>query len=126
MGFGPRVGPWASPSPARVGFLKAQPNPSRKNSAQRHPYFNVRCVEIICFFLFPFLGAVDRDSPPDRMTFQLSNSKDVADCGEVFLSPRPNRPVRRFTQEDLEAGRVGFRHTGKKGFCFCQRKNSAF
>ena len=71
-------------------------------------------LPIPLFDSLPLSGATDADSPPDRITFQINNSdnNNNNDCGEIFLSSRPNRAVRRFSQADLEAGRVGFRHTG--------------
>jgi cytoskeletal protein CcmA (bactofilin family) len=54
------------------------------------------------------LTALDPDDEAKDLVFTISNAKN----GFVALVAAPARPVTRFTQADLESGRVVFRHDG--------------
>jgi cytoskeletal protein CcmA (bactofilin family) len=54
------------------------------------------------------LHAVDPDDDAKDLVFSVSNARN----GFVTLSSAPGRPASRFTQADLEAGRVSFTHDG--------------
>jgi cytoskeletal protein CcmA (bactofilin family) len=54
------------------------------------------------------LSAYDPDNAANELTFTVSKAKN----GFVTLSSDPSRAVQTFTQADLEAGRVLFRHDG--------------
>ena len=57
------------------------------------------------------LTALDPDDAAEHLTFTVSRAKN----GFVTLATDPARPVRRFTQADLERGTVLFRHDGTDG-----------
>lgn len=54
------------------------------------------------------LTAVDPDSAARDLTYTVSNARN----GVVALADAPARPVSAFSQADLEAGRIVFRHDG--------------
>jgi cytoskeletal protein CcmA (bactofilin family) len=54
------------------------------------------------------LHAVDPDDDARHLTFTVSNTRN----GFVALAGAPGKPVARFTQADLEGGRVNFMHDG--------------
>jgi hypothetical protein len=54
------------------------------------------------------LHAVDPDDDAKHLTFTVSNARN----GFVTLAGAPGRPASRFTQADLEGGRVSFTHDG--------------
>ena len=54
------------------------------------------------------LHAIDPDDEAKDLMFTVSNARN----GFVTLSGAPGRPVVKFTQADLEAGRVSFKHDG--------------
>jgi cytoskeletal protein CcmA (bactofilin family) len=54
------------------------------------------------------LHAIDPDDAAKDLTFSVSN----AQSGFVAFVDAPGRPVVRFTQADLEGGRVSFMHDG--------------
>ena len=54
------------------------------------------------------LHAVDPDDEAKDLTFTVSNARN----GFVALAGAPARPAVKFTQADLEAGRVSFKHDG--------------
>lgn len=54
------------------------------------------------------LNAFDPDDDPKDLTFTVSNAKN----GFVALSGALAKPVTRFTQADLQGGRVHFTHDG--------------
>ena len=54
------------------------------------------------------LTALDPDDAPKDLVFTVSNARN----GFVTLSGAPASPISRFTQSDLEGGRVLFRHDG--------------
>jgi len=54
------------------------------------------------------LHAVDPDDDAKDLIFTISNARN----GFVSLSSAPGRPAAKFTQADLEAGRVSFKHDG--------------
>jgi cytoskeletal protein CcmA (bactofilin family) len=54
------------------------------------------------------LHAIDPDDTARDLVFTVSNMKH----GFVTFSDTPDRPVSRFTQADLEGGRVSFMHDG--------------
>ena len=54
------------------------------------------------------LHAVDPDDEAKDLTFTVSNARN----GFVTLSSAPGRPAAKFTQADLEGGRVSFKHDG--------------
>jgi len=54
------------------------------------------------------LTALDPDDAAKDLVFTVSNARN----GFVTLSGAPAKPVSRFTQSDLEGGRVLFRHDG--------------
>lgn len=54
------------------------------------------------------LTAIDPDDDAKDLTYTVSNAAN----GFVSLSDAPTEPVETFTQADLEAGRVVFRHDG--------------
>jgi hypothetical protein len=54
------------------------------------------------------LNAVDPDDDAKDLTFTVSRATN----GFVTLSGTPARPVARFTQADLQSGRVLFMHDG--------------
>jgi cytoskeletal protein CcmA (bactofilin family) len=54
------------------------------------------------------LHAIDPDDVAKDLTFSVSNARN----GFVMFVDVPGRPVARFTQADLEGGRVSFMHDG--------------
>jgi cytoskeletal protein CcmA (bactofilin family) len=54
------------------------------------------------------LQAVDPDDDAKDLTFTVSNARN----GFITLTGAPGRPAPRFTQADLQAGRVSFAHDG--------------
>jgi cytoskeletal protein CcmA (bactofilin family) len=54
------------------------------------------------------LHAIDPDDEAKDLTFTVSNARN----GFVTLSGAAGRPVVKFTQADLEGGRVNFKHDG--------------
>jgi cytoskeletal protein CcmA (bactofilin family) len=54
------------------------------------------------------LHAIDPDDEAKDLTFTVSNARN----GFVTLSAAPGSPAAKFTQADLEAGRVSFKHDG--------------
>jgi cytoskeletal protein CcmA (bactofilin family) len=54
------------------------------------------------------LHAVDPDDEAKDLVFTVSNARN----GIVTLSSAPGRPAAKFTQADLETGRVSFKHDG--------------
>src|SRR5690606_8132334 len=54
------------------------------------------------------LNTTDVDTSSDNITYDISNVQR----GRVELSTNPGVAVTSFTQEDLDAGRVQFVHTG--------------
>ena len=54
------------------------------------------------------LHAVDPDDEAKDLTFTVSNARN----GFVTLAGSPGRPAGKFTQADLEGGRVSFMHDG--------------
>lgn len=54
------------------------------------------------------LAAVDPDDDAKNLVFTVSNAKN----GFVTLAGAPSRPVSKFTQADLQSGRVNFMHDG--------------
>jgi cytoskeletal protein CcmA (bactofilin family) len=54
------------------------------------------------------ITAIDPDDTPDNLTYTVSNAIN----GAVALATAPGQPVSRFTQADIEAGRVLFVHDG--------------
>ncbi len=54
------------------------------------------------------LHAVDPDDDAAQLTFTVSNARN----GFVTLAGAPGKPAARFTQQDLESGRVSFTHDG--------------
>jgi len=54
------------------------------------------------------LHAVDPDDEAKDLVFSVSNARN----GFVTLTGAPGRPATRFTQADLERGRVSFTHDG--------------
>jgi cytoskeletal protein CcmA (bactofilin family) len=54
------------------------------------------------------LHAVDPDDEAKDLVFTVSNARN----GFVTLSSAPGRPATKFTQADLEAGKVSFKHDG--------------
>jgi cytoskeletal protein CcmA (bactofilin family) len=54
------------------------------------------------------LHAVDPDDEAKDLVFTVSNARN----GFVTLAGAPGRPAAKFTQADLEAGRVSFAHDG--------------
>ena len=59
---------------------------------------------------------MDADTRPSNITFILTNYGNGGgggNCGVVSLTSRPTQPVSRFTQEDIDGGRVMFTHRGK-------------
>lgn len=52
--------------------------------------------------------AVDPDDADDRLVYTISNARH----GYIVLDDRSGEPVEHFTQADLSAGRVSFRHDG--------------
>jgi cytoskeletal protein CcmA (bactofilin family) len=54
------------------------------------------------------LHAVDPDDEAKDLVFTVSNARN----GFVALSAAPGRAAAKFTQADLEAGRVSFKHDG--------------
>ena len=61
------------------------------------------------------LAATDADTPSDRLTFSPVDSAQSAssDCGVFSLRSRPSVPAKRFTQADINNGRIIFTHMGK-------------
>ena len=62
---------------------------------------------------------MDADTRPSNITFILTNygnggNGNGGNCGVVSLTSRPAQPVSRFTQEDIDGGRVLFTHRGTK------------
>ena len=62
------------------------------------------------------LSAFDPDDVAEDLTFTVSNIKN----GFVSSTQTPNKPIQKFTQADLEAGKIMFVHDGasasKAGF----------
>jgi cytoskeletal protein CcmA (bactofilin family) len=54
------------------------------------------------------LHAIDPDDDAKDLAFTVSNARN----GFVTLTSAPGRPAPKFTQADLEAGRVSFKHDG--------------
>jgi len=54
------------------------------------------------------LTAIDPDDKPENLTFSISNARN----GFVYLFGTTPEPIARFTQADIEAGRVLFMHKG--------------
>jgi hypothetical protein len=54
------------------------------------------------------LHAIDPDDEAKDLVFTVSNARN----GFVTLSSAPGRPAAKFTQADLEGGRVSFKHDG--------------
>lgn len=54
------------------------------------------------------LQAVDPDDDAGSLTFMVSNPRN----GHVVASDAPGRPLERFTQADLDSGRILFQHDG--------------
>lgn len=57
------------------------------------------------------IAAIDPDNAPSELTFQVSNPRG----GHVALGAAPDQAVSQFTQADLAAGAVVFRHDGSAG-----------
>jgi cytoskeletal protein CcmA (bactofilin family) len=54
------------------------------------------------------LHAIDPDDEAKDLTFTVSSARN----GFVTLANAPGRPAAKFTQADLEAGKVSFKHDG--------------
>jgi cytoskeletal protein CcmA (bactofilin family) len=54
------------------------------------------------------LHAIDPDDEAKDLVFTVSNARN----GFVTLANAPGRPAAKFTQADLEAGKVSFKHDG--------------
>jgi hypothetical protein len=55
------------------------------------------------------LTAVEPGESADKLAYSVSNLRN----GHIALASSPTTPVHRFTQADLEAGRVLFVHNGE-------------
>ena len=69
----------------------------------------------LCHLSLSLSAAVDADTRPSNITFLLTNyGNGGGGCGVVSLRSRPAHPVSRFTQEDVDNGKVLFSHRGNK------------
>lgn len=57
------------------------------------------------------IRAIDPDDDARQLVFTVSNTKG----GSVVAADAPAQPLEHFTQADLEAGRIVFRHDGSPG-----------
>ncbi len=57
------------------------------------------------------IHAIDPDDDARQLLFTLSDTRG----GFVVATDAPSRPLTQFTQADLDAGRILFRHDGSKG-----------
>lgn len=57
------------------------------------------------------IHAVDPDDDAGQLTFSLSNARG----GYIAATDTPSKPLQQFTQADLDAGRIIFRHDGSPG-----------